>query len=124
MEVFEYYGYPREKTTQEIDVEEFLTSDDASGIYLGGPDGKNLCAVTYGAPRGGRRLVRGIQDGKNVWFIDAEDKTLTRKNGRNVLYDADKITERVIFEGGVEQILSAFEEKGYSRVTPDLPESD
>ena len=118
MQVFEYYGYPTDKTTQEIDVEEFLTSDCASGIYLGDPNrgilGKSLCAVTYGT-RGPNEPVRGIQDGNDVWFVDVKNRTLSRVPNRNVLYDADKITKRVVFEGGVEQILEEFENKGYQK---------
>lgn len=115
MELFDSFNYPREKRNLDVNIEEFLTTEDSSGIYLAINSGfinKRLCAVNYGTS-GPNKPIRGIQDGKNAWHIDIENKKLTRKKGRNILFDADKIVRRAIFEGSMEQILQEFENRGY-----------
>ena len=125
MIVYSNDDYPEKNSPLEIDIEEFVTTQDSSGIWLARfvnlPVGskqlvKNLCVVNYGtysARCAGKKPVRGIQDGDNKWNIDVDKKILLFRENNNVLYDADKITRRVVFEGTLENIFEEFALRGY-----------
>lgn len=70
-----------------------------------------LVAVNYGTRI--QNQMRGIQDGKSSWVIDFEDRSLNRGN-LNLLYDGDKIVDRVILENGSpEDIIKELRNFGY-----------
>ena len=114
MQVFKYLQYPEIKEVQEIQLVEFFTKDEATGIYLAYPDSlfKSLFAVNYGY-NGGNKPIRGIQQGENIYEINIDNNTLIYHPNQYILYDSDKIFDRVVLEGKVEVLILEFQNIGF-----------
>lgn len=130
MPFFRYESYPKVKDPVEIRIAEFLTQDEASGIYLGNPFlhpvtkeflfwTRDLCAINTGIPRAKVKVqpTRGIHTGKQKgYLIEIEQKKLVPFEDRYLLGEADKMTQRVVFEGTIDNLLEEFRKEGFSIV--------
>ena len=123
MQVYEKIKYEfQEKEPLQINILEFITEQQASGIWLVKPAphvkkgfDTELTVVNYGIPRANtsNKPIRGIQQENDIYLIDIDGKTLTKKEKRNLRYDVEKIRTRVVFEGTIEDILTEFESKNF-----------
>lgn len=115
---FKYSSYPGNPIVLDLNVEDFLMQESPSGIYLIKEGllrlSADLVAVNYGSFNVDKP-VRAFQKGESSWSLDSDAKIIAQqREGRNMLFDQDKIGERVLYTGTLDDLFYEFKHLGYS----------
>ncbi len=123
MKVYDSCGYPREKTEiPDINIVEFLTSDERSEIMHGHYDEeweeerRHNFAINYGDMKGdGAPFMRGFEFNGKLYEIQKETKIILIQPPRGMLfYDSDKVGgNSFLVEGSLDEFVEEFIRSGY-----------
>ncbi len=125
MKIYQLSNYPNEKIPIKKNIVELFTQDERIGFYQSYFNKilnriyERAFGANYGLKKpGGSYFLRGIETDNLVYEINKENKSIIKHPKKSsgslwILLEMDKISEYVVIEGTLEEVLNEFNNAGF-----------